>query len=214
MDKEPCIEGKKSYHHGNLRETLIESALDILKEGTLADLSLRALARKAGVSQTAPYRHFEDKEALIVVLKEEGMRKLGEGMLALMSTEEDPLNRLFQLGMNYVQFAEVYPAHFKVMFEYELADYEKYCALHDVSDNSFRYLQETVNECLALPSARKLDPSVAQFGIWSMVHGLTVLLMNESMMGHMREDHFENFGDRNQIAEQVVKFFCNSLVKT
>ncbi|PCI45310.1 MAG: TetR family transcriptional regulator, partial [Alphaproteobacteria bacterium] len=61
---------------------MIASALDILKDGTLADLSLRALARKAGVSQTAPYRHFEDKEALIAVLKEEGMRKLGEGMKA------------------------------------------------------------------------------------------------------------------------------------
>ena len=54
---------KSTYHHGNLREVLISSALEILKEGTLQDLSLRALARKAGVSQTAPYRHFEDKRS-------------------------------------------------------------------------------------------------------------------------------------------------------
>lgn len=71
---------KSTYHHGNLREVLISSALEILKEGTLQDLSLRALARKAGVSQTAPYRHFEDKEALIVVLIQEGSAKLQENM--------------------------------------------------------------------------------------------------------------------------------------
>lgn len=187
--------------------------MDILKEGTLADLSLRALARRAGVSQTAPYRHFEDKEALIAVLKEEGMRKLGEGMKEIMKTEPDPLARLHKLGMRYVKFAEIYPAHFKVMFEYELSDYDKYCALHEVSDNSFQCLQDTVDECLALPDARAVDPSVAQFGVWSMVHGLSVLLMNQSLMEHMKEGHFENFGDRNQIAEQVSKFFCNSLVK-
>ncbi len=205
--------GRKSYHHGNLRETLIQSALEILKEGTLDDLSLRALARKAGVSQTAPYRHFEDKEALIAVLKEEGMRKLGEGMMEIMKLEIDPLERLQKLGMRYVQFAESFPAHFKVMFEYDLNDYEKYCELHDASEDSFRYLQDTVIECLALPDARKIDPSVAQFSAWSMVHGLSVLLMNQSLMEHVKKDHLLNLGERNQIAEQVTKFFSASLVK-
>lgn len=213
MNKWCCPKGRKSYHHGNLRETLIESALDILKEGTLADLSLRALARKAGVSQTAPYRHFEDKEALIAVLKEEGMRKLGEGLEELKESEKDPLVRLQKLGLRYVEFAEIYPAHFKVMFEYDLHDYDKYCALHNVSDNCFQCLQETVDECLALPNARKIDPAVAQFGAWSMVHGLSVLLMNQSLMKHMKEGHFVDLGERNQIAEQVTKFFSNSLVK-
>ncbi len=213
MNKWCCPRGRKTYHHGNLRETLIESALEILKEGTLADLSLRALARKAGVSQTAPYRHFEDKEALIAVLKEEGMRKLSAGMQELMETEPDPLERLHKLGTKYVEFAEIFPAHFKVMFEYDLCDYEKYSALHKVSDNSFQYLQETVDECLALPDARKIDPSVAQFGAWSMVHGLSVLLMNQSLIEHMKKGHFEGLGDRNNIADQVTRFFCNSLVK-
>ncbi len=205
--------GRKSYHHGNLRETLIQSALEILKEGTLNDLSLRALARKAGVSQTAPYRHFEDKEALIVVLKEEGMRKLGESMQEIMKLEMDPLERLQKLGMRYVHFAETYPTHFKIMFEYDLEDYEKYCELHDISDDCFRYLQDTVIECLSLPGARKIDPSVAQLSAWSMVHGLSVLLMNQSLIEHMRSDHLLDIGERNQIAEQVTKFFSASLVK-
>lgn len=213
MNKWCCPKGRKSYHHGNLRETLIESALDILKEGTLADLSLRALARKAGVSQTAPYRHFEDKEALIAVLKEEGMRKLGEGMKELMKAEKDPLIRLQKLGMRYVEFAEIYPAHFKVMFEYDLNDYDKYCALHDVSDHCFQCLQETVNECLVLPNARKIEPAVAQFAAWSMVHGLSVLLMNQSLMKHMKEGHLVDLGERNQIAEQVTQFFSASLIE-
>jgi len=208
-----CPIGRKSYHHGNLREALIDSALEILKDGTLDDLSLRALARRAGVSQTAPYRHFEDKEALIAVLKEEGMRKLGEAMLEIVVAEKDPLERLQKLGMRYVDFAEAYPAHFKVMFEYELSDYNKYCGLHDVSDNSFKYLQDTVEECLALPNARKINPAVAQFSAWAMVHGLSVLLMNQSLIEHMKHDHFMNLGERHQIAEQVTKFFSASLTK-
>lgn len=213
MNKLCCPVGKKSYHHGNLREVLIDSALEILKEGSLDDLSLRALARKAGVSQTAPYRHFEDKEALIAVLKAEGLRKLGDGMAGLLEKEEDPLARLQQLGMKYVQFAEDHPAHFKVMFEYELSHYEKYCELHDVSDNSFKCLKVTVDQCLALPNARNVDPVVAQFGAWAMVHGLSVLLMNESLMTHMKEDHEMDMGERNQIAEQVTKLFAASLVR-
>jgi len=205
--------GKKSYHHGNLRETLIASALDILKEGSLSDLSLRALARKAGVSQTAPYRHFEDKEALIVELKTEGMRMLGEGMWDLYEAENDPLKRLQKIGLRYIQFAEEYPAHFKVMFEYELSDYNKYCDLGAESDKTFKCLQDTVNECLALPNAREIDPMVAQFGTWSMVHGLSVLMMNESLMKHIKEDHLAILGERKKVAENVIKLFCNSLVK-
>ena len=219
--KECCVEDKKgektecrkSYHHGNLREALIRSALDILKEGSLDDLSLRALARRAGVSQTAPYRHFEDKEELIAVLKAEGMVKLGEGMRALTEGEADPLKRLQKCGMNYVRFALEYPAHFKVMFEYELSDYHKYCDLNDVSGTCFKYLQDTVSECLALPDARDINPAVAQFGAWSMVHGLSILLMNESLMDHMKEEHEMDMGEQEQIIEQVNKLFCHSLVK-
>ncbi|MCF8475068.1 MAG: TetR/AcrR family transcriptional regulator [Emcibacter sp.] len=178
------------------------------------DLSLRALARKVGVSQTAPYRHFEDKNDLIAVLKEEGLRKLGDSMRDLLITEKDPILRLQKLGLTYVEFAEKYPAHFKVMFEYELCDYEKYEALHEVSDNSFLCLQQTVNECLALPNARKIEPSIAQFGAWSMVHGLSVLLLNQSLLERMRAGNFSDLGDRNQIAEQVTKSFCDSLVNS
>ena len=175
LNKLSCPLGRKSYHHGNLRETLIKSALDILKEGSLSDLSLRALARKAGVSQTAPYRHFEDKEALIVELKTEGMRMLGDGMWDMIETEKDPLVRLQKIGLKYIKFAEDYPAHFKVMFEYELSDYNKYCDLRAESDNTFKCLQNTVDDCLALPNARKVDPMVAQFGLWAENHIIMVI---------------------------------------
>lgn len=212
MSKWCCPKGRKTYHHGNLRETLIASALDILREGTLNDLSLRALARRAGVSQTAPYRHFEDKEALIAVLKAEGLLKLGAAMAKFMDTEKDPLVRLQKLGLTYIEFAQTHPAHFKVMFEYELSDYEKYCELHEVSNDSFCSLKDTLIECLALPNARKIDPMVALFSAWSMVHGIAVLFMNQSMMDHLKRDHNVDLGQGNQIAEHVTKLFAQSLV--
>lgn len=192
---------------------MIASALDILKEGTIADLSLRALARRAGVSQTAPYRHFEDKEALMAVLKEEGMRKLSGEMSVLMTEEKDPIIRLQKLGMKYIKFAEDHPAHFKVMFEYDLCDYQKYSFLHEISDESFFYLRETVNECLAQPNARQIDLAVAQLSAWSIVHGLSLLLLNQSMMEHVKQGPLEGLGDRNTVAEQVTKLFSTLLMK-
>jgi len=193
-----CPLARKSYHHGNLRKTLIDSALEILEEVVINDTEVR---------------HFEDKEALIAVLIEEGMRKLGQAMMEIMAMGIPPVERLQKLGMRYVEFSEACPAHFKVMFEYELDNYEKYCALHEVSSQGFQCLRDTVLECLALPNARDIDPAVAQFSAWSMVHGLSVLLMNQSLMTHVKTDHLMTLGEKHQIAEQVTKLFSISLIK-
>ena len=117
---------KSTYHHGNLREVLISSALEILREGTLQDLSLRALARKAGVSQTAPYRHFEDKEALIVVLIQEGSAILQENMALASQKVDDPVEQLVNLGVAYYDFSQKHPAHFRLMFGGSLENADKH----------------------------------------------------------------------------------------
>lgn len=104
-----------SYHHGNLRKTLLTAAATAVAENGAAALSLRALAREAGVSHTAPRHHFGDKRGLLTALATDGYERLAA---ALRATGDDFL----EVGVAYVRFALEHPGHFAVMFQPELVD--------------------------------------------------------------------------------------------
>src|SRR5215467_9614279 len=107
---------KRPYHHGDLRQALVRSALEILSEGGVGRLSLRAAARRARVSAMAPYRHFADKEALLAAVAEYGFRELATRLTAATATAADPRAGLAALGVAYVLFACDQPNLFKLMF--------------------------------------------------------------------------------------------------
>ncbi len=197
---------KSTYHHGNLREVLISSALEILKEGTLQDLSLRALARKAGVSQTAPYRHFEDKEALIVVLIEEGSYILQEKMLNAIEGIDDPVERLIQLGASYYNFAEAHPAHFRLMFGGSLECKEKYASLVEIEQKGYELVKFVVGECMKLPGAPKHSPEIIRLSCWSLVHGLANLLLND-----VHNDDIPSDEDKRAVVSEVISLYTRAL---
>ncbi len=197
---------KSTYHHGNLREVLISSALEILKEGTLQDLSLRALARKAGVSQTAPYRHFEDKEALIVVLIQEGSYILQEEMLEAIEGIDDPVERLIQLGVSYYNFAEAHPAHFRLMFGGSLECKEKYTSLVEIEQKGYELVQFVVGECMKLPGAPEHSPEIVRLACWSLVHGLANLLLND-----VHNDDIPSDEDKRAVVPEVISLYTRAL---
>lgn len=197
---------KSTYHHGNLREVLISSALEILKEGTLQDLSLRALARKAGVSQTAPYRHFEDKEALIVVLIQEGSYLLQDKMKLACEKSNDPVERLINIGISYYDFAEEQPAHFRLMFGGSLECKEKYVALVEIEQKGYEIVQYVVGECMKLPSAPKMPEELVRLTCWSLVHGLANLLLND-----VTNDDIPTGEDKRSVVSQVISFYTRAL---
>jgi AcrR family transcriptional regulator len=196
---------KSTYHHGNLREVLISSALEILKEATPQDLSLRALARKAGVSQTAPYRHFEDKEALIVVLIEEGGCILHNYMREARDRSSDPLERLENLGVSYYEFACDHSAHFRLMFDGCLEDKEKYPSLLENEQQGHAILNDVVMECLQLPQAPKLSMEMTSITCWSLVHGLANLILNGTLQNKTLNEE-----EKHKIVKDVVSFFTRS----
>src|SRR6266478_9089319 len=100
----------KPYHHGDLRHALIQAGLEMLAEGGAAALDLRKVARKAGVSHAAPYRHFADKQALIAAINEEGFHRLAERIQhALQEVPDDAFEQLFGIARAYVQFAQENP---------------------------------------------------------------------------------------------------------
>ena len=108
---------RKNYHHGDLKNALIKVGIQILSKEGLGGLSLRRVAKKAGVSHTAPYAHFADKQALIAAISTEGYHQLYKQLTAAVETNHvNPQNMLVEVGWAYVQFALKDPELFKVMF--------------------------------------------------------------------------------------------------
>ena len=106
----------RPYHHGDLRRALVEAGRRLLEAEGGSDLSLRAVAREAGVSPAAPYHHFRDKSELLDALALQGWDQLGEEMQAALSEAEPGQNRLVTLGVAYVRFCRMNPAIYRVMF--------------------------------------------------------------------------------------------------
>src|ERR1700694_5784005 len=106
---------KAPYHHGDLRAALVRAAMELLDESGETALSLRAVARCAGVSPAAPYRHYADREALVSAISAVGYRELAERLAAAHPSPSTP-EELARVAVAYVQFALERPALFRVMF--------------------------------------------------------------------------------------------------
>lgn len=109
------IEAKR-YHHGDLRRALVEAAERILENEGPSALSLRAVAREAGVSAAAPYHHFKDKNELLAAIAQEGFEHLAQAMREGAADEQEPRKRLNSLGVAYVCFARNNPALYTLMY--------------------------------------------------------------------------------------------------
>ena len=170
---------RKTYHHGNLRRALLDGALRLVEDQGAEALTLRAAARRAGVSQAAPYRHFADKQALLAAVAEEGFRALTDAMRrAAAAQAAGALARFRALGLAYVEFASTHPAHFRVMFGREVADRSAYPPLQAAALETFGLLVEAVAECQRAAFVRAGDPEALALSAWSTVHGLSALLVD------------------------------------
>lgn len=155
------------YHHGDLRAACLRAAMELLEEGGAGALSVRAVARRAGVSPGAPYRHYADRDALISAVAAVGYRELAEYLAAAHpspSSSED----LADVAAAYVQFALERPALFRVMFgePCDEADTERVAATAAISS----YVGAIVAQCF--PDA---DPDAMSTAVWALVHGLAFL---------------------------------------
>ncbi len=173
---------KQPYHHGDLRRSLLEAALQLIDEQGVAALTLRAVARRVGVSHAAPYRHFNDRESLVAAVAEEGFR----GMLAALQAAAERAARnkadgLTALGVAYVEYALAHPSALRVMFATELADRARYPALAAVSSVTHDVLVQRVSEAQAAGRVVAGDPQELAFAAWSMVHGCAMLLLDGQM---------------------------------
>ncbi|MFE7114420.1 TetR/AcrR family transcriptional regulator [Streptomyces sp. NPDC057654] len=156
-----------TYHHGDLRAACLRAARELLEEDGSAGLSLRAVARRAGVSATAPYRHYADRDALVSAVAAEGYRELAAHLAAAHPAPTTP-DDLAAVAVAYVRFALDHPALFRVMFA-EPCDpdnEERAAATAAIS----AYVRDIVRH--AFPGA---DPDALSTPVWALVHGLAFL---------------------------------------
>src|SRR5882757_1372659 len=164
------MSSKTSYHHGDLRAALVRAAIDLLEESGETELSLRAVARRAGVSPAAPYRHYADREALVSAVATVGYRELAERLAAAHPSPSTP-EQLANVAIAYVQFALERPALFRMMFG-EPCDRD-----NDERAGATRAVSEYVRAIVerTFPQA---EPDAMATAVWAVVHGLAFLYLD------------------------------------
>ncbi len=172
----------KSYHHGDLRNALIAAGREMLTEEGVAELDLRKVARRVGVSRTAPYRHFADKRALLAAIAEDGFRDLTAAVQQTLA-EADPSarTRLTRLVTAYLQFGLAHPARMREMFSGLTIDRMAYPDLYAASKAAFAPLLQVIADGQARGELRAMDIEAAAIVCWSQMHGLTMLLLEQQI---------------------------------
>ena len=168
------------YHHGALRDALLKAAERVLERDGLAGLTLRAVAREAGVSHAAPTHHFRDLTGLVSELAAIGFRQFNEAMAAASAPDTPYPARGMARAKAYVAYAEAHPGMYGLMFRTERLDYSR-PSLHEAAEAAFAGLAGAVaarrHETIS-GDALTLDQGAAIARAWSLVHGFTTLLLD------------------------------------
>lgn len=165
---------RRSYHHGNLKASLIDAGLELIEEKGVQALTLREIGARVGVSRAAPYRHFRDKAHLLDEICEAGFAQFADALEeARKSAQPDFASRLSAMGAAYVRFAAEHRAHFEVMFG--PVDHAQNSAQ---GARAFGILLDTIREGQECGVVRAGDPSVLARFVWSTVHGISMLRLD------------------------------------
>lgn len=194
---------RQSYHHGDLRRALLKAAAEAIAESGVTALSMRDLARRAGVSHAAPAHHFTDKAGLLTALATDGFERLGKAL----ATSRLASNSLLELGVTYLRFALADRATFEVMFRtdlYHAADPDLLAARRLAADALYAGMTDlpdaplaTTPESPARPAregtAELVSDEVREVGLaaWSMVHGFATLWLSGAFPDSAHEDPVE-----------------------
>lgn len=169
---------RKTYHHGALRSTLLAAARTLLEKKGAEGLSLRDLARRAGVSPNAPYRHFHNKTDLLAAIAEAGFREL--------TGRFQECGDFAAMGDAYVDFATANPSLLRLMFGKPLGTSEMYPGLAEASQTCFSLLIEGAAGAVKLPVNHR-DAFRFALASWSLVHGFATL-RNDGALAHLPPD--------------------------
>ncbi len=170
--------GRRGYHHGNLREALVEAALELIGAKGPAGFTIAEAARLAGVSPAAPYRHFRDADALLTEVALRGYDRFTQRLAkAWNEGRPEPVRAFEDLGRGYLAFARDEPAYYAAMFDSRLAT-ENYPGLQSAGDRAFAVLRDAADQvALTLPKSRRPPSLMIALHIWAMAHGIASLFV-------------------------------------
>jgi AcrR family transcriptional regulator len=189
-----------TYHHGDLKNALIQAGIEILSVDGIKGLSLRRVAKRAGVSHAAPYAHFKDKQALIAAISTEGYKKLFVQLNQIdQQYTNDPLKKLVEVAWCYLQFAVNNPAHFKLTFSGVIEKEKDYPAFVEISQKSFAFITDLVAKCQAVGVLRAGPSDLIAVHLWGSIHGLATLLIE----GQLSTQVLENYPIRDMLISTV-----------
>ncbi|HEX4915025.1 MAG TPA: TetR/AcrR family transcriptional regulator [Vicinamibacterales bacterium] len=172
------------YHHGDLRRALLGEALRTIQVHGVEALTLRAVGERLGVSRTALYRHFSDKPALLAAVGREGFRLLRLTLLEAWENHGRGRAGFEAMGLAYVRFATDHPSHYRVMFGGFIESCAKDQEFIEEAKGAFQVLVDSLIEQQQLGLVRRDDPVLQARMTWSMVHGISMLVIDGQLRGH------------------------------
>jgi AcrR family transcriptional regulator len=186
---------KKSYHHTNLKEKLIDKALEFLVSKPLEEISVRDLTDAVGASRTAIYRHFDSKEHLFQAVILRGFEQLSEVLEPIYKDQTMTIQeKLYKTGKKYIAFAEAYPALYRLMMGDKLMRIrEERCNVEDMSlEGSFGMIVSYATQAQEEQLFKKQDPVLQAISIWAMIHGQASLIIDgHPMIKAQKEEMYE-----------------------
>jgi len=198
--------GDRSYHHGDLPSALIAEARRMLEKAGPESVSFRAIARGAGVSQTAPYNHFTSKDHLLATLATIGFRELEAAQATATKGAVTVNEQIDGLGRAYVRFACWHPQLYRLMFGVGMFNWRARPEVAEAKKASFRPLQETLAASLMTAGGNgAATMETAAVAAWALVHGLSMLLIDGAL------DVPHNVDDPEMLAARVVTWLVAGL---
>jgi len=181
----PGMDSVRPYHHGNLKPALLKAAVGLIAEVGPAAFTLREVARRAGISHNAPYRHFREKDELLAAVAAEGFERLADALSkpeksARTRGPNPALRRFLASGKAYVQFALRSPEHLQVMFDWPLVP-DRYPELSAAAQRAFSILVGLVESAQSEGSLPGGDPIASACIAWSLVHGVAKLAVGRKL---------------------------------
>lgn len=205
---------KTSYHHGDLKNALIQAGIEILSKEGVNALSLRKVARRAGVSHAAPYAHFADKQALVAAISTAGYQKLYDKVYdAAQNHRGDPMRQLVEGAWAYVEFALNDSEHFRITLSGVVEKEKEYPAYVEISQKGFRLVVQLVEACQKAGVLNEGPPDLMAASVWGLVHGFVSLVL-ENQISHTLLDRYSLkemlIFSLNQITPVEITPYCST----
>lgn len=194
---------KQNYHHGDLRTALIQATIEMINQHGIESITMRKLSERVGVSRTAAYRHFSDKEDLLTATAIEGFKQFTSALqIGRLDTSIDEINQLRMMGQAYIRFAMENSAYYRLMFGDTVIQESE--ALQKVCDASFNELLIMIERLQEIGVISRDEPRMQSIYIWSVMHGLSSLVIDNKLQSDIELQDILAFID-----QRIMKSLSN-----